>query len=71
MRIESVHTLFTIAAFYADTKIAFLNGNSDLDLYVEQPEGFLDRKFPDKVLRLRNSLYGLKQAPRIWYLLLC
>src|SRR5213596_2283908 len=34
-------------------------------------EGFLDRSYPNKVLRLRKSLYGLKQAPRIWYLLLC
>src|SRR5436190_2131077 len=77
VRIESIHTLFAIAAFYnlyilhADAKTAFLNGSSDLELYVEQPEGFLDRSYPNKVLRLRKSLYGLKQAPRIWYLLLC
>ena len=77
VRIESIRTLLAIAAFYrlyilhADAKTAFLNGNSDLELYVEQPEGFLDRNYPDKVLRLRKSLYGLKQAPRIWYLLLC
>ena len=36
-----------------------------------QPEGFVDSRYPDKVLRLNKSLYGLKQAPRIWYLLLC
>ena len=77
VRIESIRTLLAIAAFYklyilhADAKTAFLNGNSDLELYVEQPEGFLDRSYPNKVLRLRKSLYGLKQAPRIWYLLLC
>jgi len=36
-----------------------------------QIAGFLDRSYPNKVLRLQKSLYGLKQAPRIWYLLLC
>src|SRR5437667_775970 len=77
VRIESIRTLLAIAAFYnlyilhADAKTAFLNGNSDLELYVEQPEGFLDRSYPNKVLRLRISLYSLKQAPRISYLLLC
>ena len=77
VRIESIRTLLAIAAFYrlyilhADAKTAFLNRNSDLELYVEQPEGFLDRNCPDKVLRLRKSVYSLKQAPHIWYLLLC
>src|SRR5947207_3780930 len=77
VRIESIRTLFSIVAFYnlyilhADAKTAFLNGNSDLELYVKQPEGFLDRSYPNKVLGLRKSLYGLKQATRIWYLLLC
>src|SRR5947207_4771227 len=63
VRIESVRTLFAIAAFYnlyilhANAKTAFLNGNSDLELYVEQPEGFLDQNYPDEVLRLRKTLY--------------
>ena len=71
IRIESIRTLLAIAAFYnlyilhADAKTAFLNGNSDLELYVKQPEGFLNRSYPNKVLRLRKSLYGLKQAPCI------
>ena len=43
---------------------------TDLELYVEQPEGFLDRNYPDKVLR-RKSLSGFKYGPRIRYLLLC
>src|SRR4030095_2574460 len=69
--------IFAIAAFYgltmihADAKTAFLNGDSDLELYVEQPEGFIDQRYPKKVLRLNKSLYGLKQAPRIWFLLVC
>ena len=76
VRIESARVLFAIAAFYGlhilqiDAKTAFLNGDSDLELYLEQPEGFIDKRHPNRVLRLRKSLYGLKQAPRIWYLLL-
>jgi hypothetical protein len=77
VRIESVRTLFAISAFFSlyilhlDCKTAFLNGNSDLDLYIQQPEGFIDKRYSNKVLCLNKSLYGLKQAPRIWYLLLC
>ena len=77
VRIESVRHLFVLAAFlclfmlHIDAKSAFLNGESDVELYVQQPEGFVDPRYPYKVLRLNNSLYGLKQASRIWYLLLC
>ena len=77
IRIESVRHLLAIAAFngfdimHVDCKTAFINGKSDLELYIEQPPGFIDKRFPHKVLRLNRSLYGLKQAPRIWYLLLC
>jgi len=44
----------------------FINGNSNLEIYVVQPEGFIDRHYPDDILCLNKSLYGLKQAPRIW-----
>ena len=77
VRIESVRSLLALAAYHGlhmlhiDCKMAFLNGQSDIELYVEQPEGFVDERYPNKVLRLNKSLYGLKQAPRIWYLLLC
>ena len=77
VRIESVRCLLAIAVFlhlnllHIDCKTPFLNGRSDLELYVQQPEGFIDKRFPHKVLRLNKSLYGLKQAPRIWNLLLC
>ncbi|GJY32039.1 retrotransposon protein, putative, unclassified [Tanacetum coccineum] len=37
------------------------------DVYVAQPDGFVDPDHPDKVYRLRKALYGLKQAPRAWY----
>jgi Reverse transcriptase (RNA-dependent DNA polymerase) len=71
VRIDTVRHLFALAAFYglyilhADAKTAFINGNSDVVLYIEQPEGFIDSRFLRKVLRLNKSLYGLKQAPRI------
>jgi Reverse transcriptase (RNA-dependent DNA polymerase) len=76
VRIESVRTIIAIAAgrnyfiLHIDCKNAFLNGLSDAEIYVTQPEGFEDPHYPQKVLRLNKSLYGLKQAPRIWYLLL-
>ncbi|GJU82647.1 retrovirus-related pol polyprotein from transposon TNT 1-94, partial [Tanacetum coccineum] len=37
------------------------------EVYVAQPDGFVDPDHPDKVYRLRKALYGLKQAPRAWY----
>ncbi|GKC21064.1 retrovirus-related pol polyprotein from transposon TNT 1-94, partial [Tanacetum coccineum] len=37
------------------------------EVYVAQPEGFVDPDHPEKVYRLRKALYGLKQAPRAWY----
>jgi len=77
VRIESVRHLFAIAAYqdleilHVDAKTAFLNGPSDVDLYIEQPEGFVNPHYPSKVLKLNKSLYGLKQAPHIWHLFLC
>jgi Reverse transcriptase (RNA-dependent DNA polymerase) len=76
VRIESIRIIFSIAAandlhiIHIDRKNAFLHGDSDVEIYVTEPEGFLDVKSPEKVLRLIKSLYGLKQAPRIWYLFL-
>ena len=49
-------------------KTAFLNGNPSEDVYMTQPEGFVDLKNARKVCRLLKSIYRLKQASRSWNL---
>jgi hypothetical protein len=51
-----------------DVKTAFLNGNIDEELYMMQPEGFVDPKDDGKVCKLQSSIYGPKQASRSWKL---
>ncbi|GJU33455.1 retrovirus-related pol polyprotein from transposon TNT 1-94 [Tanacetum coccineum] len=55
-----------ITIFQMDIKTAFLNGPLKAEVYVSQPEGFIDSEFPNHVYRLKKALYGLKQAPRAW-----
>ncbi|KAL9266073.1 Retrovirus-related Pol polyprotein from transposon RE2-like protein [Drosera capensis] len=53
--------------YQMDAKRAFLNGKLQEEVYVEQPPGFEDSKYPRYVYRLDKTLYGLKQAPKAWY----
>nr|GEW42943.1 retrovirus-related Pol polyprotein from transposon TNT 1-94 [Tanacetum cinerariifolium] len=59
------HKLFTV--FQMDVKTAFLHGSLKEDVYVCQPEGFINADHPSHVYKLKKALYGLKQAPRAWY----
>ena len=49
-----------------DIKTAFLYGELDEEIYMDQPEGFIKSGRENEVCRLVKSIYGLKQAPRVW-----
>ncbi|KAK8946931.1 hypothetical protein KSP39_PZI007096 [Platanthera zijinensis] len=51
-----------------DVKIAFLNGELDEEIYMAQPEGYVQKDQKDKVCKLDKSIYGLKQAPKMWHM---
>nr|GEZ43386.1 copia protein [Tanacetum cinerariifolium] len=53
--------------FQMDVKTAFLHGTLKKDVYVCQPEVFIDAGHPSHVYKLKKTLYGLKHVPRAWY----
>ena len=71
-RLETVRLILALAAsgkwevHHMDVKSAFLNGELQEEVYVKQPPGFENPRYPGKVLKLQKALYGLKQAPRAW-----
>ncbi|GJV18826.1 retrotransposon protein, putative, ty1-copia subclass [Tanacetum coccineum] len=68
--IRDIRILLAISTYYdyeiwqIDVKTVFLNGHLSEDVYMVQPEGFVDPKHPNKVCKLQRSIYGLKQASR-------
>ncbi|GJX15686.1 retrotransposon protein, putative, ty1-copia subclass [Tanacetum coccineum] len=70
--IRAIRILLAIVAFYdyeiwkLNVKTVFLNGHLSEDVYMVQPEGFMDPKYPNKVCKVESSIYGLKQASRSW-----
>ncbi|GJW68933.1 putative ribonuclease H-like domain-containing protein [Tanacetum coccineum] len=72
-RIEAIRIFLAFASYMGFivyqmvVKSAFLYGKIDKEVYVSQPPGFLDPKYPQKVYKVVKALYGLHQAPRAWY----
>ncbi|GJV11888.1 putative ribonuclease H-like domain-containing protein [Tanacetum coccineum] len=72
-RIEAIRIFLAFASYMGfivyqmDVKSAFLYRTIDDEVYVSQPLGFVDPKYPKKVYKVVKALYGLHQAPRAWY----
>nr|GEX57358.1 retrovirus-related Pol polyprotein from transposon TNT 1-94 [Tanacetum cinerariifolium] len=75
-RLKDIRIFIELAAhmnmivYQMDVKTAFLNSILYEEVYVSQPDGFVDAKNLNHVYKLKTALYGLKQAPRAWYDLL-
>nr|GEZ92789.1 retrovirus-related Pol polyprotein from transposon TNT 1-94 [Tanacetum cinerariifolium] len=72
-RLEAIQIFLAYAAhknmvvYQMDVKTTYLNGNLREEVYVSQPDGFVNQDNPNHVYKLKKALYGLKQAPRVWY----
>jgi hypothetical protein len=73
VKIVSIRSMLALVALLdleleqLDVKTAFLHGDLDEDIYMEQPEGFVQNRNKKFVCRLKKSLYGLRKSPRQWY----
>lgn len=72
-RMETIRLVVALAAqkgwaiYQLDVKSAFLYGELNEEVFVEQPLGYVKKGYEHKVYKLKKALYGLKQAPRAWY----
>jgi hypothetical protein len=72
-RLEAIRILLAFGTskgfklYQMDVKSSFLNGVIQEEVFVRQPPGFENPKYPDRVYKLSMALYVLKQAPRTWY----
>ena len=72
-RLTTIRVLLSLAASYGllvhqmDVKTAFLNGELEEEIYMDQPDGFVSKGQEGMVCKLLKSLYGLKQAPKQWH----
>ncbi|GKB99208.1 retrovirus-related pol polyprotein from transposon TNT 1-94 [Tanacetum coccineum] len=72
-RIEAIHIFIANAAhknitiYQMDVKTAFLNGELKEEVYVSQPEGFIDQDNLSHMYKFKKALYSLKQVPHAWY----
>ncbi|GKA04658.1 retrovirus-related pol polyprotein from transposon TNT 1-94 [Tanacetum coccineum] len=75
-RLDAIRIFLAFAAhmnmfvYQMDVKMTFLNGILREEVYVSQPDGFVDEDNPNHVYKLKKALYGLKQALHVWYDLL-
>ncbi|KAM1556843.1 hypothetical protein PS2_040150 [Malus domestica] len=72
-RLDTIRIVISLAAqknwdiYQLDVKSAFLHGELEEEVFVDQPPGYEQKGQETKVYRLNKALYGLKQAPRAWY----
>ena len=72
VRYSSIRSLLAVANIrdweihQMDVKTAFLQGDLDEEIYMKQPDSYVDKERPNHVCKLKKSIYGLKQAARCW-----